>query len=67
MVPVKVALELHSTQKSHKSQCFVLARHIGNYGDCVRIRTAGVRVIRLENRQTFTGFVSSNLTLSAKI
>jgi hypothetical protein len=31
----------------------------------VRVRTAGVRAIRLENRQTFTGFVSSNLTLSA--
>ena len=33
----------------------------------MRVRIADVRVIRLENRRPFTGLVSSNLTLSAKI
>jgi hypothetical protein len=33
---------------------------------CVRLRGTGARVVRLENRRTLTGLVSSNLTLSAK-
>ena len=52
-----MALKLHSMRM----------RTVGNYGDCVRVRTTRVRAIRPENRQTFTGFVGSNLTLSAKI
>ena len=32
----------------------------------MRVRTTDVRAIRLENRQSFTGLVSSNLTFSAK-
>jgi hypothetical protein len=39
--------------------------YIGNNGVCVRMQYPGVRVGRLENRQGFTTFVSSNLTLSA--
>ena len=39
--------------------------NIGNDGDCVRVRTSYVRVIRLENRVWLTPFVSSNLTRSA--
>jgi hypothetical protein len=52
--------------KFRKRKRFGIARTIGNYDDCVRVRTTGVRAIRLENRQPFTGLVSSNLTLSAK-
>lgn len=37
-----------------------------NHGVYVRVRTTDVRAIRLENRQSFTGLVRSNLTLSAK-
>jgi len=36
-----------------------------NNGVYVRVRTTDVRAMRLENRQGFTAFVSSNLTLSA--
>ena len=37
----------------------------GHSSDCVRLRSTTVRATRLENRQGFTAFVSSNLTLSA--
>jgi hypothetical protein len=40
---------------------------MGISGVYVRVRIADVRAIRLENRQSFTGLVSSILTLSAKL
>jgi len=40
---------------------------MGNIGVYVRVRTTDVRAISLENRQGFTAFESSNLTLSAKL
>jgi hypothetical protein len=33
----------------------------------MRVRTTDVRAISLENRQSFAGLVSSNLTLSANL
>jgi hypothetical protein len=63
----EIALKLHSTFKFGKTRCFSTAEDIVNIGDCVRERTAGVRVARLENRRPFTGHVSSNLTLCANI
>ena len=63
----QVALKLHSTLISRKTQRFVHAEYIRNNGVCVRVRTAGVRVVRLENRQGRKPFVSSNLTLSPKL
>ena len=38
---------------------------MGSDGVYVRVRAADVRAIRLENRPSFTGLVSANLTLSA--
>jgi hypothetical protein len=52
--------------KCRELQCLGRFQCIGNYGDCVRLRTTGVRPIRLENRRALTGLVSSNVTLSAK-
>jgi hypothetical protein len=39
---------------------------IGNNGYYVLVRSVYVLAVSLENRQSFTGLVSSNLTLSAK-
>ena len=44
----------------------MLPERFGNNGVYARVRTTDVRAISLENRQSFTGLVSSNLTLSAK-
>jgi hypothetical protein len=41
--------------------------HRGDSGVYVRLRCVYVRIHGLENRQGFTAFVSSNLTLSAKL
>jgi hypothetical protein len=64
---------LHWVIKPRKTLRFSSAGTIGHYGNCVRVRIADVRVriadvrvIRLENRQRLTPFVSSNLTLCAK-
>jgi hypothetical protein len=42
-------------------------RNHGNKGVYVRVRATDVRAVRLESRQSFTGIVSSNLTLSANV
>jgi hypothetical protein len=61
----QVALKLHLVLKAFKLRFLSTQQGIGNGSDRVLVRTTYVRVIRLENWQTFTGFVSSNLTLSA--
>jgi len=61
----QVALKLHWVFKSRKTLRFSRAANIGNDGDCVRVPTSYVRVIRLENRLRLTPFESSNLTRSA--
>jgi hypothetical protein len=45
--------------KRRRLLCLGLARTIGNDGACVRVRTTGVPVIRLENRQGSNPIVSS--------
>ena len=64
---MQVALKLHLVLNCRKTQRLRSAGTIGNDGDCVRVRSADARVIRLENRRAFTGLVSSNLTLSARL
>ncbi len=64
---MQVALKLHLVLNCRKTQRLRSAGTIGNDGDCVRVRSADARVIRLENRRPFTGLVSSNLTLSARL
>lgn len=63
IAPVK----LHSVSDSRESQCFGLGRDLGNSGVYTRLRAGDVRTARLEDRQGFTAFASSNVTLSAKL
>ena len=56
---------MHWVLKSRKTLRFSSEGNIGNDGDCVRVRTSYVRVIRLENWLRLTPFESSNLTRSA--
>jgi hypothetical protein len=51
--------------KIRELQCLDLKSHPGKSGACMRLRCPYVRNHGLENRQGFTAFVSSNLTLSA--
>ena len=53
------------SSKTREVQCLLVDCTTGCSSDCVRLRSTAVRVTRLENRQGFTAFVSSNLTLSA--
>ena len=51
--------------KFRELQRLGLSSHLASSSVYVRLRCAYVRIHGLENRQGFTAFVSSNLTLSA--
>jgi hypothetical protein len=53
--------------KFRESQRLGLSSHLASSSIYVRLRCVYVRIHGLENRQGFTAFVSSNLTLSAEL
>jgi len=61
----QVALKLHTSLKRCELRQHIFPVWMPKSSVCVRVRKAYLRVARLENRQSFTGLVRSNLTVSA--